>query len=193
MKARIMFLVCLTVIVILAVGYEYDQAEAAGTPSAKIGVVSIMKIFRDCQKSASHRNEVISEQNRIRTELESLSKQIEAQEAALKALRPDSIDYMAQRKELIDKRSSLEAQQEFNRERMVLKEYIWSKAFYTEILKATSEIAREKGLDLVLEQDQIDLLPLGVNDIMRTISTNIVLYSSGCVDITQDVMARLDK
>ncbi|MGD2095201.1 MAG: OmpH family outer membrane protein [Phycisphaerales bacterium] len=193
MKTRIMFLVCLTVIVILAIGYEYNQAQAAGSSSAKIGVVSIMKIFKDCKKSTLHRNEVISEQNRIKTELESLSKQIEAQEAGLRALRPDSIDYMAQRKELIDKRSSLEAQQEFNRERMVLKEYTWSKTFYTEILKVTSEIAREKGLDLVLEQDQIDLLPLGVNDIMRTISTNIVLYSSGCVDITQDVMARLDR
>ncbi len=128
----------------------------------------------------------------MRTELESLAKQIESQEAGLNALKPDSMDYLAQRKELIDKRSSLNAQQEFNRERMVLKEYGWSKEFYQEILRVTSEVAKEKGLDLVLEQDQIDLLPLSVNDIMRTISTNKVLYSSGCVDITSDVMARLD-
>jgi len=190
MKARTIFLVCLAGVVVLTMGYEYSQAQPGA--SSKIGIVSVMKIFRDSKKSVAHRTEIISEQNRMRAELESLAKQIEAQEATLKALKPDSIDYLAQRKELIDKRSSLEAQQEFNRERMVLKEYKWSKEFYQEILRVTSELAKEKGLDLVLEQDQIELLPLSVNDIMRTISTNKVLYSSGCVEISDEVMARLD-
>lgn len=191
MKARTIFLVCLAGVVILTMGYEYSQAQP-GASSSKIGIVSVMRIFRDSKKSVAHRTEIISEQNRMRAELESLAKQINAQEATIKALKPDSIDYLAQRKELIDKRSSLDAQQEFNRERMVLKEYKWSKEFYQEILQVTSELAKEKGLDLVLEQDQIELLPLSVNDIMRTISTNKVLYSSGCVEISGEVMARLD-
>ena len=194
MKARTMVLSCLTGVVIMAMVYEYSQAQSkSNAPSSKIGIVSVMKIFRDSKKSIAHRTEIISEQNRMRAELESLAKQINAQEATLKALKPDSIDYLAQRKELIDKRSSLDAQQEFNRERMVLKEYKWSKEFYQEILQVTSDLAKEKGLDLVLKQDEIDLLALSVNEFSQTIRTHKVLYSGGCVDISDEVVSLLDK
>ncbi len=194
MKARTMVLGCLAGLVILAMGYEYSQAQSkVDAPSLKIGIVSILKVFRDCKRSAAYRNELIAEQNRIRAELQALSKEIEAQEAGLKALKQDSSDYLAQRKELIDKRASLQAQQDFNKEQVVLKEYRWSKALYNDILQITTELAEEKGLDLVLEKDEIDVLSLSVNEISEAIRTHKVLYSGGCVDISDEVVARLDK
>ncbi|HUU19348.1 MAG TPA: OmpH family outer membrane protein [Sedimentisphaerales bacterium] len=194
MKARTMVLGCLAGVVILAMGYEYSQAQPKGdTPSSKIGTVSIMKVFRDCKRSAAHRTEIYAEQNRIRAELEKLSKEIEAQEAGLKALKQDSSDYLAQRKELIDKRASLQAQQDFNKEQIILKEYRWSKELYNDILQITSELAEQKGLDLVLEKDEIDIFALSVNEISQTIRTHKVLYNGGCVDFTDEVVARLDK
>lgn len=194
MKARTMVLGCLAGVVILAMGYEYSQAQSEGdTPSSKIGTVSILKVFRDCRRSAAHRNEILSEQNRIRAELQELSKDIEAQEAGLRAFKQDSSDYLAQRKELIDKRASLQAQQDFNKEQTILKEYRWSKELYNEILQITSELAEQKGLDLVLEKGEIDVLALSVNQISQTISTHKVLYSGGCVDISDEVVAWLDK
>ncbi len=125
--------------------------------------------------------------------MQELSKEIEAQEAGLRALKQDSSDYLSQRKELIDKKASLQAQQDFNKEQMVLKEYKWSKELYNDILQITSELAEEKGLDLVLEKDEIDVLALRVNEISDTIRTHKVLYSGGCVDITDEVVARLNK
>jgi Skp family chaperone for outer membrane proteins len=194
MKARTMVLGCLAGVVILAMGYEYSQAQSKGdTPSSKIGIVSILKVFRVCKRSAAHRNELIAEQNRIRAALQELSKEIEAQEAGLKALKQDSSDYLAQRKELIDKRASLQAQQDFNKEQIILKEYKWSKELYNDILQITSELAEQKGLDLVLEKDEIDVLTLSVNEISDTIRTHKVLYSGGCVDISDEVVAQLDK
>jgi Skp family chaperone for outer membrane proteins len=194
MKTKTMVLCCLAGVIILTMGYGYSQAQSKDdAPSSKIGTVSILKIFRDCKRSSSHRTEIIAEQNRIRTELQELSKEIEAQEAGLRALKQDSSDYLAQRKELIDKKARLEAQQEFNKEQMVLKEYKWSKELYNDILRITSELAEEKGLDLVLERDEIDILALSVNEISQTIRTHKVLYSAGCVDISDEVVARLNK
>ncbi len=194
MKARTMVLGCLAGVVILAMGYEYSQAQSKGdTPSSKIGTVSILKVFRDCKRSAAYRTESLTWQDRIIAELKKLSEDIEAQEAALKALKQDSSDYLAQRKELIDKRASLQAQQDFNKEQRILKEYRWSKELYNDILQITSELAEQKGLDLVLEKDEIDVLALSVNQISQTISTHKVLYSGGCVDISDEVVARLDK
>ena len=194
MKIRTMVLSCLAGVVIMAMGYEYSQAQSKGdTPSSKIGVVSILKVFRECKSSAAHRNELLAEQNRIRAALQTLSKDIEAQEAGLKALKPESSDYLAQRKVLIDNQARLEAEQKFYKEQGILKQYKWSKELYQDILRITSELAEQKGLDLVLKKDEIDLLALSVNEISETVRTHKVLYSGGCVDISDEVVARLDK
>ena len=194
MKARTMVLGCLAGVVILAMGYEYSQAQSKGdTPSSKIGIVSILKVFRDCKRSAAHRTEFNAERSKIRAALKTLSKEIEAQEAGLRALKPESSDYLVQRKELIDKQVRLEAQQKFYEEQAILKQYKLSKELYQDILRITSELAEQKGLDLVLEKDEIDEISLSVNKISLTMSTHKVLYSGGCIDISDEVVARLDK
>jgi Skp family chaperone for outer membrane proteins len=194
MKVKTMVLGCLAGVVILATGYEYSQAQSKGdTPSSKIGIVSILKVFRDCKRSAAHRTEFNAEQSKIGAALKTLSKEIEKQEAGLKALKPESSDYLAQRKELIDKQARLEAEQKFYKEQAILKQYKWSKELYQDILRITSELAEQKGLDLVLRKDEIDLLALSVNEISETVRSHKVLYSGGCVDISDGVLARLDK
>ena len=194
MKVKTMVLSCLAGVVIMAMVFEYSQAQSkSNTPSSKIGIVSILKVFRDSKRSAAHRTEFNAEQSKIRAALKTLSKDIAAQEARLKALKPESSDYLAQRKELIDKRVRLEAQQKFNEEQAILKQYKWSKELYQDILRITSELAEQNGLDLVLEKNEIDEISLSVNEISRTMSTHKVLYSGGCVDISDEVVARLDK
>jgi len=46
---------------------------------------------------------------------------------------------------------------------------------------------------LVLKKDEIDLLALSVNEISETVRTHKVLYSGGCVDISDELVALLDK
>jgi len=194
MKVKTMVLSCLAGVVIMAMVFEYSQAQSkSNTPSSKIGIVSILKVFRDSKRSDAHRTEIIAEQIKIRAALQKLSKEIEAQEAGLKALKPESSDYLAQRKELIDKQFRLEAEQKFYKEQAILKQYKWSKELYQDILRITSELAEQKGLDLVLKKDEIDLLALSVNEISETVRTHKVLYSGGCIDISDEVVARLDK
>jgi Skp family chaperone for outer membrane proteins len=53
-------------------------------------------------------------------------------------------------------------------------------------------VAKEKGLDIVLEKDEPEFPLSNYTELMTVISTHKVLYSSGCVDISDEVMARLD-
>ena len=122
-----------------------------------------------------------------------LSKELKAQEKMLGALKKDSSDYLTQREDYMNKRASLDAQQTFNKEQIVLKEYRWSKELYQDILRITSELAGQKGLDMVLEKNEIDSTALSINELNQTLRNNKVLYSGGCIDITNEVMARLDK
>ena len=100
---------------------------------------------------------------------------------------------LAKCKEVINKRHSLEARQTINKEQEVLKEYRWHKKLYQDILRITSELAEQKNLDVVLEKNKVDVSSLSVNEFNQTMITHKVLYSGGCIGITDEVMARLDK
>ena len=209
MKVKTMFLGCLAGVVILAMGYPDGgnrdsqaqlasaKAEAAAGPKAnepglKIGVVSIVRALRNCKATVSYRKRVIAENGEMDIEEERLSKEIQALAAGLKALKPDSSDYLARYRELLQKQGELKALQEFNPRQRMLREMRWTQDLYKEILRITKELAAEKGLDLVLGADEPTFPIQRYDELMMTLSTHKVLYSDGCVDLTNEVVARLD-
>jgi hypothetical protein len=53
----------------------------------KVAVLSVRKVFQECKRSADYRKEAVAEQDSVIAELEELSKEIEAEQAELAALR----------------------------------------------------------------------------------------------------------
>lgn len=165
--------------------------ETTGT-GLKVAVVSISKIFQNCKRGAAYKKEAIAEQDKVIAELEKLSKEIDAEKAGLRTLKEDSSDYMERAKELFNKQASYQAQQEFYKQQMELKDKLWTKDLYQDILQITSVIAKEKGLDLVLREDEVDFSEANPTELGLAMRTQKVLYSNGCPDITDEVIARLD-
>ena len=193
MKIRTMFLSCLLGAVVLSFAYEYSWAESkADKPRLKIGVVSIRKIFQDCKRNAKYRQEAEARQNKVFTELAKLRAELKAQEAGLRTLKTGSSEYLVLVKEVLEKRASLQAKQEFYKQQIELKDQQWTEELYKEILRATGEVAEQRGLDLVFEKDEIELPASSAQELMLTIRTHKLLYSGGCLDITDEVMARVD-
>lgn len=189
-----MFLSCLVSMIILIMGYEYSRAQPkAQIPSSKIGVVNIFKILRQCKRSAVYQTEKRVEQSKQFAELKELSKKLKDQEDVLGAFKQDSSDYLAQREDYIKTNTTLEARQAFFKEQDVLTNFKFSKTLYQDILRITHEIAEQKGLDAVFEKIEPDFSKLKLNEYQEVLRTQKLLYSAGCVDITDDVMARLDK
>jgi len=193
MKSRTIVLSCLLSAVVLFFVYEYSRAGSKADISAsKLGVVSIQRIFRDCMRNTRHEQEAAAERNKLNAELEKLSKEIEAEEAGLKTLKAGSDDHMAQVKSVLSKRANLQVQQEIYKRQIELKYQQWIEELYEDILRETREVAEQKGLVLVQVKDEIEFPALSVNDAMMAIRTHKLLYSGGCLDITDDVMARVD-
>jgi len=195
MKASTVALGCLIGMVFLAIGYEYSQAqpEAAGRPSSKIGVVSVQRVFRDCKRSARYNAEVLAEQSRTTAELQRLSKEVEASKAGLNAFKRGSSDYLAQLKEVYDKQGKHDAEQEYRMQQKAVKYQRWVEDLYVDILRKVGEVAKQKGLDLVVEKDELEFPAPSVESTMMAIRTHKVLYSGGCLDITDEVIVRLDE
>jgi Skp family chaperone for outer membrane proteins len=194
MRIRTIILSCLIGAVILSVGHEYSRAGSeTDTPCLKIGIVSVWKIFQDSKRIAKYRQEALLEQEKMRAKLEQLSREIEAKKAGLKTLKIGSSDYLEQRREILEKQANIEAQQEFYKEHIASREQRVTRELYRDILRETSEVAKQKGLHLVLEKSDPELETLNPTQLEFAMGMHKLLYSEGCPDITEEVKARIDK
>jgi len=194
MKTRAVVLGVLASAVVLFLGYGYTSAESgAGAMNSKIGIVSIRNVFRDCKVNASYRDKELAEQAKKNAELDVLEKEIAAQEAGLKALRPGTSDYMKQYEDLLNKQARFEAAKQFVSQQRVLKDRRWTEDLYKEVLRITKELAKQKGLTVVLEADEPNFPMASGDELMMALQTHKVLYSDGCVDLTAEVVTEMNK
>jgi Skp family chaperone for outer membrane proteins len=173
---------------------QVQQMPAAVQSGAgpKAAVVSIRRIFQESKKGAIYRQEAIAEQNRIVAELDKLAKEIEADREGLKTLKENSSDYMDRAKALFEKQANYQARNEFYKQQMELKDQLWTRELYQDVIRIAGDIAKEKGLDLVFKEDEIDFSEPDISELGLALRTQKLLYSGGCLDITDEVKARLD-
>lgn len=157
-----------------------------------MGVVSIRKIFRGCKKTAQYREKTNAERQQLNAELVKLDNEIKAQREGLKTLKIGSENYLAQVKEILQKQASLQAKQEFHKQQLALKEQQLTEDIYRDILRITGDIAKQKGLELVFEASEPDLPASNPTELELSMGTHKLLYGGGCLDITDEVITRLD-
>jgi len=189
MKIRVLVPVFLAVI-ILGVGYELSPAQSqTKTSSSKIGVVNFDKVFRSCKRGVAYQEQMKADQDKVMAELTKLKEATDLDQEGLTRLKVGSEDYNKLLKEMLSKQANLEAQKQYEKQRLEAKDQEWTKNVYNDFLLAVSKVAKNKGLEMVVEKRDIDP-SMTVNDIMM--STRPVFYSGGCVDISAEVLAELD-
>ncbi len=192
MNIKIKTVGVLVIVLALFAMLQYSQAAPEVTAAqGKIGVVSIRTVFNTSKRHGLYRSQVLQAQSRARAQVEDLAKEIEAEEAGLKALKEGTADYMKELKMILNKRAELEGQREYLKQQRSLEDKNWMEALYQETLRIVQAVAKEKGLSLVFERTEPEF-PISSEELMMTFSTHKVLYAEGCVDLTQEVTARLD-
>jgi Skp family chaperone for outer membrane proteins len=171
-------------------GVAQSKSEPAG--SVNIGVVSVKRIFDESKKNARFKDEMTAEQEKVLAQLEKTRAEIEAEKAGLKTLKPGSSEHMDQVKVLMEKQAKLSAEQEFQKQQLALRERQWIEKMHNDIVRVTGEVARKHDLDIVLENSEIDLSEVPDDMLVMSILMRTVMYSDGCINITDEVMAQLD-
>lgn len=194
MKSGKILLVTLFSAAALLMSYRIGHAENEGEGKSvlKCGVVSIKNVFEKSKRNEKYRQQTQAEFKRLQAELDKMRADIEAGEAGLKTLKPESEEYMQQARELLTKRATAKAQKEFYESQLELTDQRWTEQLYQMVINATEEIAKEKGLDIVFAKEEPDFPLPSSNELMLTVRTNTVVYAGGCVDISADVMAKVD-
>jgi Skp family chaperone for outer membrane proteins len=194
MNSKTIFTCCITAVIVLALVFSGNVAQSKSEPtgSIQIGLVSVKRIFDECKKNDQYEKTLIAEQEKIVAELEKSRAEIDAERAGLKTLKIGSTEHVEQMRVLMEKQAKLTAEQEFHKQQLAYKERQWIENMYRDIVRITSEVAQKRELDLVLENSQVDLAEVPSETLIMSILMRSVLHSSGCIDITEEVMKQLD-
>ena len=191
MKKTTVVFCSVVMIAALLIGYDHSQAASGDQPVLKIGTVSVRKVLRDSPRNAKYRSQVLSEQSTVAGELDQLSKEEKALEAGLMALKPGTADYVAHLEELLRKQADIQLKEQLANQRRLAKDHRWTEDLYKEILKVIVEVAKEKGLDMVMESDEVEFPLPSSEELMMALRTNKLLYARGSIDITKDVLEKM--
>lgn len=195
MKTQKAIIIGLIAAIVLGVmGYEslFAEAKTAAPSATKIALVSVRTVFQNCKKNKEYKDKTTAEQDKVIAELEKLNKEIDAIQADLKTRKVGSDEYLKLMKEISDKKASLEGQKQYYQEQFKVKDQTWTEKMYLEILDVVGRIAKQKGYDLVLEKDDIELPAASATELMLTIRTHKVLYANEDMDLTNEVLAAVD-
>ena len=194
MKVKTLVSGCLMGIVVLFLAHEFGAAQPlADQPALNIAIVHVGKALQNCQATVKFKERANAEKDAMDAEEKGLSDEIEALRGQVQALMPSSNDYFVRSKEMMQKQKELEGLQEFNRQVRALKIHQWTAKIYPEVLRITKELAAKKGLALVLAVDEPEFPSPRPEQLSAAIQTHKVLYSGGCLDVTSEVVADLDK
>ncbi len=193
MKSKIIVLTGLIVILGLLAGYQHSMAESASSDTeGRIGVVDIRRIFEEGRRTADYQQQTMSEREQVIQKLENLDREIGQLESRGQTLRPGSDEHLDTLRQMMEKQGQLEALKQFHEQESALKDQRWTENIYRDILAVTEEVAAAKGLVMVVEQGRVELPAANPNELMLTIRTHKILSTGGCIDITSEVMERMD-
>lgn len=180
--------------VVLFMVHQFGEAQPlANEPASNIGIVHIDKTLQNCQATLKFKERANVEKKEMDAEEGSLSGQIQGLREGLQALVPNSPAYLAQYKDMLQKESELKALKELNPQIRAMRAHQWMEKIYPEIMRITKELAAKKGLVLVLSVEEPQFPMQRPEQLSAAIQTHKVLSSGGCVDLTSEVIAELDK
>lgn len=150
-------------------------AVAPASAETSIGVVNTAKIMRDSKAAQSVRSQLQNKQKAFQAELDAKEKQLLAEDQAL-AKQQASVEKAAFEQKVKEFRSrAANAQREVAQKKMAVEKALESALanVQTTVLQVVKEVAAEKKLNLV-------------------VSSGAVLYTDSTLDITDEVLKRLN-
>ena len=175
---------------------ETPQVSKEKIPQAspsRIAVVSIRRIFENCRKNTQRQEEMEAERKKIVAELEKISSEANAFRADMETRKPGSTDYVNLMRETMEKEALLDAKEKFYQQNLTSREQQWTEQLYLEIVAAIGNVAKQKGLDLVLAKEENQFPAASPNELLLMIKTSKVLFHADEMDITNEVLTAMDK
>ncbi|OQA01750.1 MAG: Outer membrane protein (OmpH-like) [Planctomycetes bacterium ADurb.Bin412] len=177
-------------------GYSFclgqEAAEVAGP--LKIGVVNVSRVLTECQENLDREKSIQEKQNQIKAKIQELETEAnEIRNELENVLKPGSPESAARMQEWFNKMALKEAYEKGQMKSLETDTQVWTETLYQKFLDEVNRIARQKGLTLVLNKDEMSVRQRNLDDLLSMIRSRRILYSAPTLDLTAEVLENMDK
>lgn len=179
---------------VLLGAYQQGKLDAdSEVKPAKIGVVNVTKVLENSVSNKQWQEKMQQDQTDTKNQFNQLRTELEAIQANLKLRMPGTEDFLKLRQEMVEKGAMLEAKNKFYQDKVTFEMQRWTEELYQQLLKVVADIAQDKGLDIIIADELLDLPSPSLQDFMLTVKTRKLLYHNSQYDLTDEVLTALDK
>ncbi|MHC5083878.1 MAG: OmpH/Skp family outer membrane protein [Planctomycetota bacterium] len=191
---KVSVLVAIIAVMVVFGAYQHGKLDAASSVApAKIAIVNVTKVLEGSAKHKAWQEKMQADRQKMEGEFMKLKEELEAIQANLKLRTPGSEDHMKLQVQAMQKEAEMKAKDGYYQERVTVEMKQWTEDLYQQLLKTVDEVAKQKGLDIVMSDEILDIPSPSLRDFMLTVKTKKVLYHNEKYDITDEVLAALDK
>jgi Skp family chaperone for outer membrane proteins len=177
----------------LAVALSAGQARAQAQP-VRIAVVNTAKVFNEMQEFKDLSQKLEAERRDLQAQAKQRETDIQQLEQERDVFRPDSPQYQEAQQKYLGKAIELRTWGEMTQADQQRRYKLEMRRLFDKLQTAAADLARERGIGLVLTQRRpdIDLEKVNMEQLKSAIMQTDVLYVAPEADITNDLIAQLD-
>ncbi len=179
----------------LLFGAHLLQAQAgpnAGGGAGRVAVIDVVKVFNDYVLQRDLSNELKDAQTRLEAEAKTRQQRIDGLNATVTALDPSDPTYKERVQEMLRMQIDNKVWYDTMQATVTRELSVWSNNIYADIASIVGETARERGFDVVLYKEEFEA-GADPEAIKERIRRRKVVWSSGNVDLSNDVLAKLNQ
>ncbi|MCG3137588.1 MAG: hypothetical protein HJJLKODD_01435 [Phycisphaerae bacterium] len=177
-----------------AVGRAQQDPNSAASAPARVGVVNMTLVFDKLQIIQDLEKIFTQERDKVKAEAEARNNKIKELQTELEsgAFAKESADY--QQREAALEQLQMEGKLWLTREERRIRDAHkkWFEEVYKRVSKSCQDIAENNGVDLMIADNPIEFNVPDSNALVSQILQKKVVYASPRVDLTADVMSRVD-
>jgi Skp family chaperone for outer membrane proteins len=188
--------VAIAVVVMLALTVAAAPARAQGGGELRIATANAGRIFKDMQETKDLQEKVNAELQNLQSEQTARQQKITELKQARDLLKVGTPQYDEANRKLTQAAVETEVWGKMAQAELQRTQKAQIKMLYDKVTAAIGEVAQQREIQLVLATEQIDLENLDSmtsQQLSARLSQRDVLYSAASVDISDDVLAVLDR
>lgn len=177
----------------------YSLAQPSAVPSApsngRIAVIDFHRIFDETRQIGDLNQQIKTKESEFRAEADQRKKVIETKQKELVAFTPGTPDYESRRKDLVRLNIESNVWLQTTQAEIDSMKFDWTQLIYEKAVDVARQVAAERGYDAVLQYKEYDpmMVDPNVQAMRRLIQDREVIYHRPEIDITNDVIKRMDQ
>ncbi|MCB9857933.1 MAG: OmpH family outer membrane protein [Phycisphaerales bacterium] len=175
--------------------YSVAQPAPSSSSNTRVAVLNLHRIFDETKQIMDLNQQIKQQEADFRAEAQRRKDVIETKQTELVAFRQGTTDYETRRKDLVRLNIESNVWLQTTEAELEQMKFDWTKHIYEKALEASRQVANERGYDAILQFKEYkpEMVDPNVQAMRRVIQERDVLFYRGEIDITDEVIRRMDQ